>query len=401
MQTLSIKIKNESFKIDKTIFIDLLDTPVVKNLSEYVNVTTTNKTTIKQLKFFAEKACIPYPLFFAPRNVVDRQIKNNESNLMGKLPTKLDIKIGSRGTIVTQDIELIVKDIARKQEFLKRRVLKLENDNYYIGSIAKMIESGSSFVEIADFVRDYFEINLSEMRKFSKADALSYLVKKIELKNVFVSKSSHNFMPQNIDPNAGVSGVCIKDKKFPFIFINTRDGDENPLILESDGRKMFTLVSMLICIGLNKFILSMGIPSRKDTDLKRVYTIVSEVLLPSSELGNIIINNIDELKKYSQQFKVTPSMLLVKIRELGLIPKADADLYSETLAKEIKKKSSSRGYPPTPVTGYAKYNGERFSQEVVRSQRAGDITSDDLRGVLFRRGKVDPSIIQKYCNEFK
>jgi Zn-dependent peptidase ImmA (M78 family) len=399
MANIIVKIEKEQIEIDKKVFMKLLDLSPIKGYVSYKNTIKTNEIKLLDLKELAQKAFVPYPLFFAPRDKVEKQIKDQDSNLFDKLPTKTEMQVGFRGNMNKGDIELIIKDLARKQEFLKKRILTAETDNNFIGSISKMIKNSTNDHDIAEKVKGYFNIDLLKMRKLSKEKIVDYLCKKIESKNILVSLSSYNYMPQNIDRDLGLSGLCVKDKKFPYIFINTRDGDDNPLIFETDGRKIFTIILMLICIGTNKFILNTKNGKQKDKTIKRVLSITGEFLLPYRDLVKYTINNISELKQYATFFKVTPSMLLFRLEETKLIDKMRTSSFREELINELESiKFTPR--QPTQVNGYGKYNGEKLSHHVVEAHKAGKISFDEVKNILFRKGKVESGLIQEYTKKY-
>jgi hypothetical protein len=147
----------------------------------------------------------------------------------------------------------------------------------------------------------------------SKERVLEYLKRKLEAKDIFISTSSYNYMPQEISPQINLSAIGIKDRHFPFIFLNTRDGDDNPLVLETSGRQVFTLLCMLVCVGLNRFVLSTKKGQTKDQNNKQVYQLAGEILIPSTEISGIVINNIEDLKDKAHFFKVTPKYVIDKI----------------------------------------------------------------------------------------
>lgn len=400
MKDFQISIGHIPILIEKEVFIELLNIPSITDSMPYKKAVLNNRLGLSALKELADKADVPYPLFFAPLEKVRKQIKDNEKNLFDKFPTKEEIQVSFRGTMQKEDIELIAKDIGRKQEFLKKRILISALDNVYIGSLAKISKAGASNKEMAVKVREFFEINLKELRGLSKKDVLDYLCSKVENKGIFVSFSSHDFMPQRINPDLGLSGVCIKDKKFPYIFVNTRDGDDKPLILETSGRQIFTLVSMLVCIGMNMFVLSLKDGRAKKGPYHRIYSIAAEILIPGDELTGIRINNIDELKEEAKSFKVTPSMFLRRLFDAGLIDKPAYDSYCVILKDEIASVASG-ARSPHPVNGYKKYNGERFSHEVIGAYRSGRISYEEAKNVLFRKKRVDSKLFIEYAERFK
>jgi len=400
MSNLLVKIGKEELKIEKEIFCALLNFPSIKHYKSYEKAISTNEISLFDLKDLARRAYVPYPLFFASQEKVDKQIKDQNKNIFDKLPTKSEMQIGFRGNTEKEDIELIIKDLARKQEFLKKRVLTIEKDNIFVGSVSKMMADRLPIEGIAKNIRGYFGIDLNDMRKLPKAGVVEYLCKKIEEKNILISMSSHDYMPQNLNKELELSGMCVKDKKFPYIFINTRDGDDKPLILETDGRKIFTILSMLVCIGMNKFILNTKSGKQKDRSLRIVFAIDGEILIPANDLNGVIVRNIDDLKKYATSFKVTPSMLLLRLRDLRLIERTKANEYKSILSDELKSSNPPIKHQPTQTNGYAKYNGEKLSRQIIRAHNSGKITFDEVKNILFRRGKMDTGLYQEYSRKF-
>jgi len=402
MEDMFVSIGQDGVKISKEVFSRLFDgVAFVREYSDYKEAVEKNHITLKKLKQLAEKGDIPFPLFFAPLSVVKKQILDFEKNLEDKLPDKDEIVLSARGVLQIKEIQLIVKDLGKKQEFLKKFVLQNSSENTYIGSIRKLSKSGLSTELLALKIREYFGINLQEFRGMSKERGLSYLCGKIEEKGILVSFSSWNYMPQNLKREVEISGLCIKDKKFPYIFINTRDGDEDPIILESAGRQIFTTCSMLVCIGMGIFAFNTRDESQKDSQLKKVFSITGELLVPGVELVNKRIDGIESLKKVSSEFKVTPSMLLVRLRETGLLSEDVVLYYRELLSFELSEKKTTPKNQIHPVKGYAKYNGERLSREIVGAYRVGVISPDQARNILFRRGKkMNRAIFQEYIGKF-
>lgn len=401
MEHLIIKLNSKQIiKIGKKVFVDLLDLSHIKEYKDYENAIAENEISFINLKKLAVKASVPYPLFFAPKEVIDRQIKNKDRSLYEKIPTKEEIRLSSRGRVEIKDIELIVKDLGRKQEFLKSRVLLKADDNKFIGSIAGKLKKGVPTDEIATEIREYLGIDLSYLRSISKDKVLKYITACFENKGILVSFSSYNYMPQNIDPELELSGICIRDKKFPYIFINTRDGDKKPKIIESSGRQIFTLLSMLACIGMGKFVLSSKTGSSKNNPTKLAYAIAGEIIIPKIDLA-FKVATLDELKEKAHFFRITPSMLLYRLREYRKIDTDLANSFRHQLQAEVKKAEPRQKRAPHPTTGYGKYNGERFSKEILNAYKAGVIFQVEVKNILFRQGKMDGKLFNDYSRKYK
>jgi Zn-dependent peptidase ImmA (M78 family) len=402
MPVIHVKVGKEYVNIDGEVFRNLLDLSPIKEYKAYIETIETGEITITNLKSLALKAGVPYPLFFASKRICDLQLEHKNKNTFGKLPYKDQIKLGTRGSLRVKDIGLIIQDLGRKQEFLKRRVLPNAPTNKFIGSLVKKIAIGSSSDIIANEIRDEFEIDLSYLRTLKKEKVIDYLRNCIEKKGILVSFSSHNYMPQNLDRDLYVSGICIKDSKFPFIFINTRDGDEKPKILESDGRQIFTLLSMLVCVGMNEFILSADSDKPGKNIAKFSLEIASEIIIPKQHLSNHAITDLDSLREIAHFFCVTPSMLLYQLERLKKLEKDMVETFRTQLAVELKKIEPKHRRAPLPVTGFSKYNGHRFSREIIKAHMAGRISQLEVRNVLFRRGKkMDAIVWDRYVRKFK
>lgn len=401
MGEISVKVGKEEVKIDSDVFLSLLDSSPVHEDKAYANALVTNKIRFSHLKILASKADVPYPLFFTTLEKVSKQLKDNKKNLFEKLPSKVEMSLVGRGSFSVRDVELIVKDLGRKQEFLKKRIITDAQQNPFIGYLARKIKNVSSNRELAEDVKNYLGIDLLLFRTKSKAQGLNYICECAERKNILISFSSYNFMPQNLHSLLGLSGLCVKDKKFPIIFLNTRDGDERPKIIESEGRQIFTLIAMLVCIAINQFAFNVNNHTKVDLLTRRVFIIVGEILIPQEDIRGLDIRNLEELKQESTKFKVTPSMLLMRLRECKLIDTQLAKRLREKLVDEVKSAKPSKKRQPLQTTGYAKYNGSRFSREVVGAFRVGKISQDEMKNILFRKGKMNSTLFRDYSERFK
>jgi Zn-dependent peptidase ImmA (M78 family) len=401
LEELLVHIKKESVFIDKEVFLKLLDIPYIQEFVDYQRTIANNEIKLEILKELANRAQVPYPLFFAPLNIVLKQIEDNDKELESKMATKDEINLNFRGKMKKEDVALIVKDIGKKQMFLKKFILKETKENEFIGYIQKLFSAGKGVVEIAESVRAYFNIELSELRKSSKETGLEYLKRRLEVKNVFISVSSYNYMPQEISPQINLSAIGVKDRHFPFIFLNTRDGDDNPLVLETAGRQIFTLLCMLVSIGLNRYVLSTKKGQLKEQDYNQIYQLAGEILIPSVETVGVSISNIEDLKEKAHFFKVTPSMLLTRLLDSGNLKLETYVYYLNNLKEEIKKAPKHKRRAPKPITGYRKYNGERFSREVVKAFKDGKISKEVFKKILFRKNNINENVFNEYIRTFR
>lgn len=392
---LQVTLSSGSLTIDIRVFWALLNLSHIKTYAAYRLALLEKSIKFSDLKFLALKADVPYPLFFSPLDKVLRQIWDFDNELNNKIPSKEELSLNSRGRLKVEDIKLILKDLSRRQGLLSKQLLPTAPVNTYVGSIAKLVKGGTSSSVLATTLRDALCINLDDFRSTTKEGGLSYLVEKAEAQGIFVSFSSHHYMPQNLK-DVEMSGICLKDSKFPFIFINTKDGDDNPEIIEPAGRQIFTLLTMLVCIAMNRFVFSSKTKESKLPHMKIANEVVGEVLIPESDLSGITVRNLEDIKKVATFFKVTPSMCLVRLSQKGIISRPLANELRTQLAEEVKGKG---GIPrqPLPVNAYLKYNGSRFSREVLTAEKKGIIHGDVVRNALFRKGKkMDPNLLRDY-----
>jgi len=401
MSALLVKLHKQTIFIEKEVFLSLLDLSPIQEYKDYLDAVTNNEITFENLKILATKAGVPYPLFFAPKAIVDKQLADKDKNIFEKIPSKNEMRMSSRGKMELKDIEVIVKDLSRKQDFLKSRILPQTKANTFIGSVASKIKDNTPLEKIATDIRDYLGIDLFKLRNGSKEKVLQYICACAENKDILISFSSANFMPQKISKQVEFSGICIKDKKFPYIFINTRDDEKKPKILETAGRQIFTLLTMLVYIGMGEFILSNKSGKAKDDPFKKAFSIAGEIIIPKEDLVGVSISNLEQLKQKAYFFRVTPSMLLYRLQENKIISPGVANAYRQTLAQEVKKAEPIHRHQPLQKNGYGKYNGERFSREVVKAFKSNSISQIEVKNILFRKNKMEPSLLQEYIQKYK
>jgi predicted solute-binding protein len=75
--------------------------------------------------------------------------------------------------------------------------------------------------------------------------------------------------------------------------------------------------------------------------------------------------------------------------------------YLNNLQDEIRKASKHKSRAPKPTTGYSKYNGERFSREVVKAFKDGKVSREIFKKIIFRKGNISDSIFNEYIRTFR
>lgn len=262
------------------------------------------------------KILIPWQLFLLTESNLAIELAHIESQRQ-KVSQKLFAKRRGNSDVTSKRI---IDRLIRCQNFVTQNGAFPKHS--FCGSL-----SGMRATDAATHIATYFDIDTNLFRRKSKAEALAYLIKQLEEKNLNISQGvlTNKILPEVKgvrDVYKGTSGFAIKDDKVPFLFIPS---EINPN--EKDGRQIYTLIYLLVVIGLEEYEYII----RKDFKAslldargvqKRIYDIASEFLLPKArteEFRGVTITEAirDDL---SSAYKITPSAVTVIFRKRGHIP---------------------------------------------------------------------------------
>lgn len=369
------KAKADSIAVDGKVFRDLFENSHVYSMVHYQHGVESGQITFLDLKELARKADIPYSLFFAPEEFVQEHIQR-KSDLLLSGASKDAFSLNSRGTVEIRDVELIIKDILRKQT-LPKKTLK-EADNPIVGML-----KGSKLTvpQQAAKVRDAVGIDLAHVATLNKEKTFDYFVGLLGQCNIFVSQSSVGHMPQTIQRHVKFSGMCIKDKVYPFIFLNNKDDEPS---FEPQGRKILTLTLLLVCITKAKFSAVTYSERAKDLIKEKEFEIAEEILMPAADLATASIASMEELAVYAAQYNVTPSAFLMRLRRLGRIGETEAEGYFEMLKDEYANRKPHGFGHPAEATAFLKYNSAPYSAKVFELLDRGALNHSDARRILLQ-----------------
>jgi len=237
--TIDVRLDGTAVPIDKAVFTTLLDNSVAGTYAGYRNALDRGSITYTELVDLARKGDIPYPLFFAPLALVVAQVDAKTRKLLAGV-SKDTFQVGSREKVALRDVELIVRDLIRKQEALKKHDDTLAK-NQVVGILRK---PGASADEDAARLMSALGLTWEAFRACkSKERALEMFIERLEANQVLVSRSVQNYMPQRLD-RVNFSGMAIRDTKTPIIFLAGGDHGDNQ---EPVGRTVFTLALMRVC----------------------------------------------------------------------------------------------------------------------------------------------------------
>jgi Zn-dependent peptidase ImmA (M78 family) len=291
--------------------------------------------------------------------------------------SKNEFSLNSRGSLRVTDVELIIKDVLRKQQRLKEL-----DPGLGANAIVGMLRRPSSFEADATLLRERFKLDLVRLRsRGSKGKAFEYLVTLVEAQNIFVSQSVRNWMPQNLPARARFAGMCLRDKAIPFIFINSADarGSQVPA-----GRQLLTLVLLTVCVARGKFRRVSYNDDAENLIESHEYEIAEEVLMPAVEVTEWTVGSIDDVLAYADRCSVTPSAFLMRARRLGLVDQEAAREWSRMLREEFGALQSTPVRQPKPVNALRKYNSAAYSREFLRHYDAGRVGAAEVVRYLFQ-----------------
>ncbi len=290
--------------------------------------------------------------------------------------------MAGRGNVEIKDINLIVKDIRKRQFFLAK---------HNKGALDNPILHLQKEQDVQIYARNILEtlnLDIDKMRGYrTKESAYKFLIGELERANILISRSQKGAMPQAIKEDVRFSGIAVKHKKYPAIFLYSKDESD---IADPTGRRIFTIILLLVCMSLNHFS-----PVSYDSKLKspiemKEYIITEEILMPREMVDGAIAESIDDIHNLSSIFKVTPSMVLMRLKRLQLIDEDKFERYFERLNDERKlaiTKSQNIPFKINETTRIINYNGRKFTTSVLQLLSTGTISHGEACRLLGRHRK--------------
>lgn len=369
--TIDVLLDGAAVPIDNAVFSTLLDNSVGGTYVDYERALESGSIKFQTLERLARKGDIPYSLFFAPLPLVEAQVATKTKKLLAGV-SKDTFQIGSREKVELRDVELIVKDLIRKQELLKRH-----DDSLTRSRIVGMLHKPGDSVD-ADAGRLMAALGLSQAAVCAcrtKVKALELIIERLEANQVLVSRSVQHYMPQRLT-HVHFSGMTIRDSKVPYIFLAGGDHGDHQ---EPAGRTVFTLVLMAVLVARKVFAPVTWDAESIATGLGREYDTAGAMLMPAERFREIGPSSLDDVKAAAEEFKVTPSAVTVRAMRLGLIGEEDARSHLDQLRAEFRRRPQKRGMSPIrPENAVRKYAGRELSRRMLNAMDARSITPRDF-----------------------
>lgn len=346
---------------------------------------------LRDLKKESEKILIPWQMFLLDKNNYKKQIKHIEKQRKHKISSKLLAKRKGLGATTSKRI---IDRLIRQQNFLvEHRNLSL---NPYCGSLLDM-----SSKQATHHLLRYFEIDQKIYWEFDREKALEYFIKKVESKYVNVCRgvltnkllSAHKVVINNVYKNT--SGFVIRDERVPFVFL---PNEINPD--EVTSRQLYTLVYLLVIIGLNQYQYVMEkdfrIKSLKHSKTEKyLHAITSEVLMPHSELeqykGQPISPSIRDI--LCSRLKVTPLALVTTLKVRGLINEFQ---YEQLKPAEFVPTKGIRAKLRSPLisTSVRKFCGSHTYEAICTAVKSKSLPNTQLQYLIF--GSINKTGFRKF-----
>ncbi len=369
--TIDVILGGDAVQIDEAVFRMLLDNSVAGTYVAYENALALGSIHFSDLVRLARKGEIPYPLFFAPLPLVQAQMAAKTKKLLAGV-SKDTFQIGTREKVELRDVELIVKDLIRKQEMLKRHDDSLSR-NKIVGLLRK---PGASPEADADRLMSALGLTHEAMRSCRKKEsALDLMIDHLEAKQVLVSRSVRGYMPQRLT-HVRFSGMTIRDSKIPFVFLAGGDHGDSQ---EPVGRMIFTLALMSVLVACRIFKAVTWDGQSTGVGRGREYDIAGAMLMPTERMRELRPTSLDDMKSAGNEFKVTPSAVTIRAMRLGQINGETARAHLEQLREEFGRRPETNGMKSiNPENAVRKYAGRELSRRMLDVMDSGGIAPKEF-----------------------
>ena len=224
------------------------------------------------------------------------------------------------------DILKEIKHAKRKRSFLLDIAEKLNKNvefEYYQ-------EKAQNKTEIINIIKDSLDINAVKLNNYN----VNQWIREFESLNILIFKF-YNIKPDDI------KGYAFNNQQLPLIGINNRN---------SDKEKIFSLFNEYAHLLLGKDGISGDYNREKEEELCN--SIASEILLPSKEIKNIKISNVNSIIRIvSTRYNANMETILYRLKNLNILSEEEME---EQLVKRVynkdDKKSEEKSVEKDPDT---------------------------------------------------
>jgi hypothetical protein len=370
--TIDVILDGAALPIDMAVFKTIFENSIAGTYAGYRKALASRSIRFPDLVELARIGDIPYSLFFAPLPLVEHQVKEKTDKLLAGT-SKETFQVGSREQVKLRDVELIIKDLIRKQMLIKKCDDSL-TQNKIVGILYK--RGPTPEADGAKLMGALGLTNSSITACRSKEKALDLVIDCLESNQILVSRSTPNRMPQRLTSTA-FSGMAIRDKKVPYIFLaGGNHGDHQ----EPAGRSLFTLALMSVLVARRIFAPMTWDGGSADVGLKREFDIAGSMLMPARRFRELSPLSLDDVKAASDEFQVTPSAVAVRAMRLGVFDGRTAGKHLDALRDEfLARPKPGPRRPMNPENAVRRYIGREFSARMLKALDAGRISLGEFR----------------------
>jgi hypothetical protein len=373
---MKILLNGLSIPVERDVFLTLFENSVVADYVPVTRAISDGEMTYRDLLKMSRKAEIPYPLFFAPADVVAAQVALKTKKLMAGF-TENSVSMHSRHSVRLSDVELIVKDLRRKQDLIRKHDRTLTS-NKLVGALRR---TTGSIENDADTLLELLGLRRSQLRAATtKEAAIETFVQRLEATQVFVARSAQNHMPQRLPARVRFSGLTLKDRKIPFVFLASGDEREGS---EPAGRRLFTLALMTVLIAKGRFAPVTYSGHTKDDFVSAEYDLAAEILMPRHEMVDLSLVSLESIKTAADNFKVTPSAMATRARRLEILGRTRFETYMDSLREEYNAQPRQKRRSLKPINAAKRYNGVECSRRMLSLLDGGQLSRGDFRRIMF------------------
>ena len=350
----------------------------------------------RSLRNESDKVLIPWQMFLLNLKNLNTELKKIEAQRIDRISSKLLSKRKGLGDTTSKRI---IDRLIRLQNFI------CDNNQLPLNAFCGSLKSKTDDEAVAHII-SYFGIDLTEFRKKNKADALKYLIARIEVQNINISQGvlANKMLPTwqvvNNTIYKNTSGFVIKDDSLPFIFLPSEINPD-----ETDGRQIYTLIYLLVVIGLDQysFFLEKDFKAKAVAAtgaLAKIHRITSKLLLPVEETaklnGTTITAQIrDDL---AATYKITASAVVVTLRIRNVI-KTKAEYTALLPAPMGSVKKSGHVRSPAIETSVKKFCGKHSFDFINAGIKSASITNVQAQYLLL--GAVNKKNFKNYRTRLK
>lgn len=350
---------------------------------------TNGYISYRKLLHECDSILVPWQMFFLTPAHLKKQLEHIEKQRKYKFDKKFFTKREAVGRVTSKRI---IDRLIRLQSYILHNY-KL-SEHQFCGAL-----NGKTKEESAKTLLEFFDIDQNTFRSKPVEKALTYLIEKIDNKGINISRGvlKGGVLPELSHAGSvykNTSGFVVKDERIPFIFL---PDDINPD--EAMGRRIYTLMYLLVCIGLDKYDFYLESQFKasalktRGTEAKR-HSITTAILLPEEETKKLRGTSITEtdISDLSKGFKVTPTAVVVILKKRGIISKPEYEALLPTPFAPRRGVSKSRR--PGITTAVRKFCGIQAFNYVNDGIRRGAVNSIETQYLLF--GRVSQKLYKDY-----